>query len=114
MARLEGKVTKFLGALGVEMPVDQHMLLALVAPRPLYVASAALDLWADPRGEFLAVKAAEPVYHLLGAGGLDTDAMPEVDRPTGGVLAYHVRSGGHDLSRWDWLRYLAFADRHLS
>jgi len=40
--------------------------------------------------------------------------MPEVDRPVGDVLAYHVRSGGHDLSRWDWLQYLSFADRHLS
>ncbi len=96
------------------LPVDQHMLLALVAPRPLYVASAALDLWSDPRGEFLAAKAAEPVYQLLGAGGLDFDRMPEVDQPIGKVLAYHVRSGGHDLNRWDWLQYLAFADRHLS
>jgi len=96
------------------LPVDQHMLLALVAPRPLYVASAALDLWADPRGEFLAAKAAEPVYQLLGAGGLGADRMPEVDQPTGNVLAYHVRTGGHDLSRWDWLQYLSFADRHLS
>jgi len=96
------------------LPVDQHMLLALVAPRPLYVASAALDLWADPRGEFLAAQAAEPVYHLLGAGGLNSHRMPEVDRPTGDVLAYHVRTGGHDLSRWDWLQYLAFADRQLS
>lgn len=96
------------------LPVDQHMLLALIAPRPLYVASAALDLWSDPRGEFLAARAAEPVYRLLGAGGLDADRMPEVDQPTGNVLAYHVRSGGHDLSRWDWLQYLAFADRHLS
>jgi hypothetical protein len=96
------------------LPVDQHMLLALVAPRPLYVASAALDLWADPRGEFLAAKAAEPVYRLLGAGGLDADRMPEIDRPMGSVLAYHVRTRGHDLSHWDWLRYLAFADRHLS
>lgn len=96
------------------LPVDQHMLLALVAPRPLYVASAALDLWSDPRGEFLAARAAEPVYRLLGAGGLDSHRMPEIDQPTGNVLAYHVRSGGHDLSRWDWLQYLAFADRHLS
>jgi hypothetical protein len=95
------------------LPIDQHMLLALVAPRPLYVASAALDLWSDPRGEFLAAKAAEPVYELLGAGCLGTDRMPEIDQPTGSVLAYHVRSGEHDLTRWDWLQYLDFADRHL-
>jgi hypothetical protein len=96
------------------LPLDQHMLLALVAPRPLYVASAALDLWSDPRGEFLAAKAAEPVYRLLGVGGLDSHRMPEIDQPTGNILAYHVRTGGHDVNRWDWLQFLAFADRHLS
>ena len=78
------------------------------------LTSAALDLWSDPRGEFLAAKAAEPVYQLLGAGGLDAEGMPEVDQPTGGVLRYLVRTGGHDLNRWDWLQFLAFADRHLS
>jgi len=95
------------------LPVDQHMLLALIAPRPLYIASAAADLWSDPRGEFLAARAAEPVYRLLGAAGLEAGSMPEVDRPTGRDLAYHVRAGEHDLTPWDWLQYLAFADRHL-
>ena len=95
------------------LPLDQHMLLALVAPRPLYVASAALDLWSDPRGEFLAAQAVEPVYRLLGTGGLDADRMPEIDQPTGDVLAYHVRTGGHAVTHWDWLQFLSFADRHL-
>ena len=95
------------------LPLDQHQLLALVAPRPLYVASAVLDRWSDPRGEFLGAMAAEPVYRLLGARGLDTDRMPEIDQPTGDVLAYHVRTGGHDVRLWDWLQFLAFADRHL-
>jgi hypothetical protein len=96
------------------LPVDQHMLLALIAPRPLYVSSASLDLWADPRGEFLAALASEPVYRLLGASGLGTERMPEVDQSAGDALAYHVRSGKHDITRWDWLQYLDFADRHLS
>jgi len=96
------------------LPIDQHMLLALVAPRPLYVSSASLDRWADPHGEFLAAKAAEPVCRLLGASGLGAERMPEVDQPTGASLAYHVRTGEHDITRWDWLQYLDFADRHLS
>lgn len=93
-----------------DLPVDQHELLALAAPRPLYVASADGDQWSDPHGEFLSAVQAEPVYRLFGRMGLGTSTFPAVDQPVGQTVRYHNRTGKHDVTDYDWNQYLRFAD----
>ncbi|MEZ6062564.1 MAG: acetylxylan esterase [Planctomycetaceae bacterium] len=95
------------------MPVDHHMLIALIAPRPVYVASAEEDTWADPKGEMLSLYHAGPVYELFGKHGLPSDTMPKVNEPVRTDVAYHIRTGKHDVTDFDWEQYMNFADAHL-
>jgi hypothetical protein len=91
------------------LPVDQHELLALIAPRSLYVASAAGDKWSDPKGEFLSAVNAGPVYALFGKEGLGTREMPPLFHPVGHRIHYHIRKGKHGITLYDWQQYLRFA-----
>jgi len=98
-----------------EIPADGNLLLALAAPRPIYVASAEQDLWSDPRGEFLSALDVYRVYKLLGKSGLSTTTMPTPNQPTDPTrfVAYHVRTGKHDVTAYDWDQYLNFLDAHF-
>ncbi len=94
------------------LPVDQHMLIACIAPRPIYIASAQKDQWADPEGEFLSLKYASQVYRLWNTETMGNQIFPAVNQPIWKAnMAYHIRSGAHDITRYDWEQYLNFADR---
>jgi len=97
-----------------QLPFDQHEVLALIAPRPLYVASAEEDKNSDPLGEFLSAKAVSPVYQLLGKPGLPIAQWPPVNSPALGLVSYHMRSGGHNVTDYDWEQYLRFCDRYVA
>jgi hypothetical protein len=97
-----------------EMPVDAHMLIALSAPRPVFITGGTGDQWADPVGEFLAGVAAGPVYRLLGRKDLGVSKLPPVDTPvTSGDLGWHYHTGPHTASPADWAAFLTFLDKYF-
>lgn len=103
-----GKYKTYAGNIN-SLPIDQHQLFGLLAPRPVYVSSAEGDQWADPNGEFLSLKNAQPVFAFYGKEGLGVEVQPPVDYPVGGHLRYHYRSGKHQMNAYDWEQYLKFA-----
>ena len=92
------------------LPFDQHELLALIAPRHVYVASAEDDQWADPKGEYLSAYYAGVVWELYGMHGLPSDTPPDIHQPQHFDVGYHIRAGKHDVTEYDWKCYLAFCD----
>ena len=95
-----------------EMPVDAHSLISLIAPRPLFVTGGTGDQWADPKGEFLAMVAAGPVYRLLGARDLGTTSFPAADTPViAGDLGFNMHTGGHTATPGEWALFVEFLSR---
>jgi hypothetical protein len=94
-----------------DLPVDAHMLVALMAPRPLLLNTGSEDKWSDPRGEFLAAQAASPVYALFRKQGLAGVTQPPLDTPVLRDLAFHEHTGRHAILASDWKVFLDFADR---
>ena len=95
------------------LPFDQHCLIALCAPRPVLLPNAVEDQWANPKGQFEMLQAAEPVYRLLDAGGLEAAEMPEPGKLVSSTLGYYIREGKHSMTTGDWKVFLDFAAKHL-
>jgi hypothetical protein len=109
-----GNANKYVGKEN-DLPIDQHMLLACIAPRPLYVVSGINDLWADNMGEYLSAYHATPVYNLFGLEGQSTAERPRINEPAANrALSYHVRSGAHGYQQFDWDQYIKFMDFHFN
>lgn len=95
------------------LPFDQHCLVALCAPRPVLFSNAVEDQWANPNGQFDVLKAADPVYRFLGAGGLDARTPPETGKLVNSTLGYFIREGKHSMTREDWKVFLDFVDKNM-
>jgi hypothetical protein len=96
-----------------KQPEEAHLLISLIAPRPLLLQTGDADFWSDPKGEFLAAVAAEPVYRLLGQKGLGTDQMPAAGQPILNTLGYYMHAGGHGTIPTDWEQFTKFLTLHL-
>ena len=105
-----GRMARYAG-LENDLPIDQHQLLALIAPRSVYVGSSSLDAVADPRGEFISAKTASKVWELYGLSGLNEADMPSENHPVGDMVGYHVKTGKHSLTAYDWVQYYNHADK---
>ena len=96
------------------LPIDQHMLISLIAPRPVYVTSATEDLWADPKGSYLSLLHAKEVYDLYGKNSELTPEPPPINSPViDSYLGYHNREGIHNLTVYDWKNFIQFANYHF-
>ena len=96
------------------MPVDAHMLLAMAAPRPMYLASASVDVWADIQAEYAALRLASELYTLYTPGLILPERRPAANQPFHiGRIGYHIREGIHDLTFYDWTCYMDFCDSYL-
>ena len=96
-----------------DLPVDSHFLISLIAPRPLFLNTGSEDKWGDPHGEFLAARAATPVYELFGEVGITETNFPPLDRALQHDIGFNCHTGKHDVLPTDWDNFLDFADAHF-